>query len=98
MMRYHQQFKKIACRLFEGDDLSRHSGTMFSTEDQDNDASDSMSCAKKFKSGWWYFDCYTSHLNGVYSDNETRSHDSVVWPSFKGTYSLKFTEMKMRPL
>ena len=43
----------------------------FSTKDQDNDDWDKGSCAKKHKSGWWYYHrhfdgCCKCNLNGPY--------------------------------
>jgi len=66
----------------------------FSTRDQDNDASSSRTCAVEFKGGWWYKNCYDSNLNGVYKGGD----DGVEWYHWKGWwYSLRFTEMKIRP-
>ena len=71
----------------------------FTTKDEDNDFS-GQSCALLFKGAWWYNDCHHSNLNGVYhgglfSDSPA---NGVSWNSFRGAwYSLKRTEMKMRP-
>ena len=81
-----------------GDSLANHSGIKFSTEDEDN-RSEKLHCAKYFQSAWWYNSCYLASLNGVYSDIPTvaRGH-GIQWSTWKEkTYSLKKSEMKIRP-
>ena len=84
--------------LCEGDSLTRHVGYKFSTRDQDNDAA-SSSCAVAYKGAWWYYGCHHSNLNGRYlRGNHTSYADGVNWLHWKGHYySLRFTEMKIRP-
>ncbi|KAL9982292.1 hypothetical protein ACROYT_G004318 [Oculina patagonica] len=74
-------------------------GMQFSTKDNDND-SDSGSCAVKFKGAWWYRACHWSNLNGLYHGGQHDSFaDGINWYSFRGLqYSLKRTEMKLRPV
>ena len=83
-----------------GDSLRHHLGRQFSTRDQDNDAYPG-SCVAMYKGGWWYGACHDSNLNGLYypTGSYTSSHvDGVVWQYWKGDrYSLRFTEMKIRP-
>lgn len=82
------------------DSLSGHSGMQFSTKDQDNDKYPS-SCAKAFSGAWWYESCYASNLNGAYlrGHHPTIEGTSVNWLTFRGVYySLKTTEMKIRPV
>lgn len=82
-----------------GDSLTYHNSMMFSTKDQDNDIVD-YSCAIKFKGPWWHRSCHLSHLNGPYWDQgiQTSFADGVNWETWKGHYySLKITEMKIRP-
>jgi len=75
---------------------SRHLGQKFSTRDQDNDAQSSASCAVKYKGGWWYGGCHHANLNGEY--NNTANSKGVNWSQWKGyEYSLRFTEMKIKP-
>jgi len=88
--------------LFKDDCLAYHLGQRFSTRDQDNDAWQDVSCAAvKAKGAWWYRHCHDSNLNGLYYDsgNYTSDYDDgVVWGFWKGWwYSLRFTEMKLRP-
>jgi len=83
--------------MSEGDAMtSRHLGGKFSTRDQDNDAS-SDSCAVLYKGAWWYHrSCYYANLNGEY--NNTAHGTGVIWYQWKGwSYSLRFTEMKIKP-
>jgi len=84
--------------LFTGDSLARHRGYKFSTQDQDNDVW-TNSCAVTFKGAWWYDNCHSSNLNGAYlSGNHSSYADGVEWYAWTGHYySLRFTEMKIRP-
>ena len=74
-------------------------GRKFSTRDQDNDAASSASCAVLYKGGWWYGACHRSNLNGLYLNGTHTSYaDGVNWYHWKGhRYSLRFTEMKIKP-
>jgi len=75
-----------------------HNGHKFSTRDQDNDANTLESCAITYKGGWWYNACHYSNLNGLYHGGTyTSGADGVNWYAWRGhSYSLKFTEMKLR--
>jgi len=84
-----------------GDSLSWHKGRQFTTSDQDNDphsnSFSSSNCAVDWRGAWWYNDCHVSNLNGEY--NNTASAKGVNWYHWRGyTYSLRFTEMKIRPV
>ena len=81
-----------------GDAISRHNGMKFSTKDSDSDAW-SGSCANEYKGAWWYEVCHDSNLNGLYMGGTHSSYaNGVNWRQWKGYhYSLKFTEMKIRP-
>lgn len=84
---------------FSGDALSPHNGAQFSTFDADNDRW-SGNCASEYSGAWWYTSCHTANLNGVYLGGPTSNYaKGVVWNSWKGySYSLKFVEIKIRPL
>ena len=82
-----------------GDSLAYHNGMMFTTKDKDNDRSSTRNCAATYKGAWWYKDCHRSNLNGLYlrGDNTTFG-EGVNWKHWRGQqYSLKKTEMKIRP-
>ncbi|XP_066285407.1 ficolin-2-like [Branchiostoma lanceolatum] len=77
-----------------GDSLIYHKGMEWSTRDEDNDNS-SEQCAVVNYGAWWYNRCRVSNLNGRYGDN---TKDGIIWKTWKGDdYSLKATEMKIRP-
>jgi len=72
----------------------------FSTKDQDNDVWSSSCAGEFYKGGWWYNACTRSNLNGhYYTDEDQSNDDGVIWYHFRNSdyYSMKFTEMKMRP-
>ncbi|XP_066020134.1 microfibril-associated glycoprotein 4-like isoform X2 [Pocillopora verrucosa] len=82
-----------------GDSLAFHRGMPFTTRDQENDDHVDHNCAIKFKGAWWYKECHRSNLNGLYlRGNHSTYADGVNWHHWKGHYySLKRTEMKIRP-
>ena len=80
------------------DSLAVHRGMPFTTKDQDND-NVKDNCANTFKGAWWYKGCHKSNLNGLYLRGQHSSFaNGVNWFHWKGhNYSLKRTEMKIRP-
>ena len=72
----------------------------FTTRDRDNDHDTKHNCAITFKGAWWYSACHASNLNGLYlRGNHSSYADGVNWKGWKGYhYSLKRTEMKIRPV
>ncbi|XP_078492833.1 ficolin-2-like [Ciona intestinalis] len=81
-----------------GDSLSFHNGNSFSTFDSDHDTWGG-NCAVDFHGAWWYRGCSFSNLNGEYLNCQTDSYRSASWYHFRGYYySLKFIEMKFRPI
>ncbi|CAG0915977.1 unnamed protein product [Notodromas monacha] len=83
------------------DSLSAHNGSMFSTYDRTNDrAPECCPCSPAYgSSGWWFYACFESNLTGPYfGENEDNLHfQGIIWEHFKGDYSLKRAEMKVRP-
>ena len=81
-----------------GDSLLKHNGMKFTTKDRDNDHSEN-NCASFYHGAWWYRNCHTSNLNGQYLRGQHTSYaDGIEWSSWTGwQYSLKFSEMKIRP-
>jgi len=80
-----------------GDSFSGQSGMQFTTKDQDHDQSTRYgNCAQTFRGAWWYKDCHFSNLNG--ERNSNKYGEGINWHSWHGyNYSLKRTEMKIRP-
>lgn len=87
-----------------GDSFSAHSGMSFSTPDRDNDDHASKHCAQENKSGWWFYNCHDSNLNGVWKEGgrdpaDPHAKDGIVWHSWKGDeYSLKNVIMAIKPV
>ena len=78
------------------DSLTNHNNMAFSTKDRDNDRT-SGNCAVGYTGAWWYRRCHTSNLNGKYQTGGGRDAKGATWYTFRGSLSLKFTEMKLRP-
>ena len=81
-----------------GDSFNVHNGQKFSTKDVDNDPHGTSHCAQTRESGWWFYKCLQSNLNGPYlSGQQSTNWKGIIWYEWKGrSYSLKFTEMKVR--
>ncbi|XP_013781886.1 techylectin-5B-like [Limulus polyphemus] len=81
-----------------GDSLTEHKNMPFSTTDNDNDKW-GKNCADFYKGGWWYNACHHSNLNGLYLRGANEKKGSGVnWYQWRGhEYSLKISEMKIRP-
>ena len=74
----------------------------FTTWDRDNDASGWQNCATAFTEGWWFHNCHSSNLNGIYHRGQylpsEGDRNGVVWETWKGLQeSLVMTTMKVRP-
>ena len=73
-----------------GDSLGYHRAMLFSTKDRDSDKNSG-------NSGWWYNSCHSSNLNGLYLNGKEDSI-GMCWYHWKNNYySLKRSEMKIRP-
>ena len=68
----------------------------FTTKDRDNDKTGG-NCAVDWTGAWWYHSCHHSNLNGKYLGKKKNSQ-GVCWHDFRKELSLKFAEMKLRPL
>ncbi|KAL6456940.1 hypothetical protein MHYP_G00339030 [Metynnis hypsauchen] len=76
-----------------------HSGTMFSTKDQDNDRC-SCKCAQMASGGWWFEACGPSNLNGIYyaGISTVRRYNGIKWYYWKGpSLMATMTTMMVRP-
>ncbi|EDS27702.1 fibrinogen gamma chain [Culex quinquefasciatus] len=54
------------------DCMGRHNRMAFATTDRD----DKYGCASKYSSGWWFDNCYTANLNGLYKPG---SGNAMSW-------------------
>ena len=79
-----------------GDSLTYHNNMAFSTKDRHNDRSHD-NCAVVYTGAWWYNAGHQSNLNGKYLGNNKGFGKGVLWCYFRSDFSLKFTEMKLRP-
>ncbi|XP_068220341.1 uncharacterized protein [Palaemon carinicauda] len=82
------------------DSFSAHNGYLFSTFDRDNDeAPECCPCAPAYGGGWWFYSCFESNLNGEYYINpeDNDYYRGIIWELWLGDYSLKATEIKVRP-
>ena len=83
-----------------GDSLHYHYGQAFSTKGRDNDNSDGR-CVVVFFGGWWYNSCHYVNINGRYLEKDSKEMQEKGlsrrgWKG-RGHYSMKKTEIKIRP-
>ncbi|XP_076825022.1 fibroleukin-like [Clavelina lepadiformis] len=77
-------------------------GSRFSTPDVDNDESESLHCARDYKSGWWFDDfyCGESNLNGPYPKyRQPMTWSNIYWGNWrkvnKNETALRFVSMNL---
>ncbi|XP_040197166.1 ryncolin-1-like [Rana temporaria] len=96
-----EKYKILVGDLKEGniyDAMKIHNNALFNTHDQDNEEKQGT-CAKSYKAGWWFINCYNANLNGVYKlPKETDSMVGVEWATNGKRISYKHSEMKIRPI
>ncbi|XP_071948550.1 microfibril-associated glycoprotein 4-like [Antedon mediterranea] len=82
-----------------GDAMALHRGQPFSTFDRDNDAW-TGNCAEQYSGAWWYRTCHHANLNGLYLRGRNNQYGKgIIWVQWRGfNYSLKFAQMKIRPM
>ncbi|XP_052715844.1 ryncolin-1-like [Crassostrea angulata] len=81
-----------------GDSLDYSNNMNFTTLDQDNDRSSGVNCATKYRSGWWFNECYRANPNGEYTDSEKTGYTYITWKHWKNSYiSLKSIQLMIRP-
>lgn len=80
-----------------GDSLTYHNQMKFTAKDRDNDGIKKYNCADRYGGGWWYRNCHSSNLNGIYLNDEYGK--GLNWKSWRGhSESMKNSEMKIRPV
>ena len=80
------------------DSLTFHRGMPFTTKDRDNDRRGYGNCAVAFEGAWWYNDCHTSNLNGIYLTNTlVQNSHGIIWNSWKGHYPVSKDVMRIKP-
>ena len=85
------------------DELKINNGQRFTTFDNDNDVHSTANCGDAYKSDWWFKNCFTGNLNGIYhSGGKVTVAASGIPCGTKTPFSdyhensLFFTEMKVR--
>ncbi|XP_025102261.1 ficolin-1-like isoform X2 [Pomacea canaliculata] len=80
-----------------GDSMEYQNTLSFTTNDRDNDKYPD-NCAAVFHGAWWYNDCHTSHLNGLYKVDGAVGYDAIIWYYVHNDWrSFTFSEMKLKP-
>lgn len=79
-----------------GDSLYQHNEMPFTTKDNDHDMHSRFNMAVVHHGAWWYYDDYSSSLNGKYG-RDIAGWTGINWVSHLWGQTLKHTEMKIRP-
>ncbi|XP_041374736.1 ficolin-1-like [Gigantopelta aegis] len=84
----------------EAEKYTLHIGLYNGDADLDLDLNPFTNCAVRFHGAWWYNSCHACNLNGLYLGGPTHTYaEGVTWDGWRGQYySLKRTEMKIRPI
>ena len=69
----------------------------FTTRDQDNDLY-YYNCAVRNHGAWWYNGCYDANLNGDYNSAADTGVTLYNRDTRTYQYSLRYTQMKIRPV
>ena len=90
-------------------EITEHNGMMFSTIDKDNDADLATNCAQLCSGGWWFNNCHSVYLNGLYPTasnavncDDTRTLSRIMaWRDLSSESTpcdngIIFSEMKIR--
>lgn len=87
---------KISFSLIVGDSLSYHNNMPFSTYNRDNDDRSGYNCAADsgLKGAWWFNNCWSSSLNGKYSNNYFAG--GIKYSSWRPSQNLKESSMMIR--
>ena len=76
-----------------------HSGSKFSTYDNDNDAIGSLHCAAQNRAGWWFSACHRLHLNGVYGGASRMENYNMRMEYLGNNYEpIQTVTMKIRAI
>ncbi|XP_069138928.1 ryncolin-1-like [Argopecten irradians] len=80
------------------DAMDFHNGYDFTTRDRDHDVRGDVNCATRNYGGWWYRDCHTCNLNGLYKkDNGANDAKAMVWNAFPSRFTpLKKSKMMIQ--
>ena len=66
--------------------ILKHDQMLFSTPERENDIHQSQNCASRYKSGFWFSNCYGATPNGAYGDTESLCKErGIHWIDWKGT-------------
>lgn len=83
-------------KLCPGDGLEPHGAMAFSTWDMDNDRWTDGSCARDHQGAWWYNQCGSSSLNGVYLQSEEELQlRGLYWLPW--AFPLRSCSLMLRP-